>query len=75
MLIRAWELAGSTKGCWMTEAATSDDIVKKMRRRCIAAEYDEPVSNVVVGTIVAEGKGSAGEQLNHGCRGTARATG
>jgi hypothetical protein len=42
----------------MTEAATSDDIVKKMRRRCIAAEYDESASNVVVGTIklLREGK-------------------
>ena len=42
----------------MTEAATSDDIAKKMRRRCIAAEYDKYASNVVVGTIklLREGK-------------------
>jgi len=58
VLIRVWESAGSTKGCWMTEAATSDDIAKKMRRRCIAAEYDKYASNVVVGTIklLREGK-------------------
>ena len=48
MLIRAWELDGLIRGCWMIEAAASDAAVTRGSIGCILMILSYPLSKLVL---------------------------